>query len=435
MERYDVVVVGARCAGSPLAAMLARRGLRVCVLDRARFPSDSPSTHVVQPCGVAVLRRLGVLEAVLAAGAVPLGLFTLVNEDVRIDARVPDPGLCVRRVTLDALLLQAASTAGAEVRTGTAVTGLLSGGGRVVGVQSRHGPVRARLVVGADGHHSAVARLTGAEEYHVAPAGRLPTWAYFQGVADTEGRLRIGRLGDLAFLASPTDGGLYLAGIAPDAAGKDAFLADRERAFTAGLAGWPELADLLAGATRVGPIRTVPDWYGYFRVATGPGWVLTGDAGHAKDPTPAQGISDALRHAERLTVAIHDGLNDTTAALDTTLRRWWRWRDEDCYPMHCFATDMGAPGRSTPLITQVLRDIAADDTATAKLLQVLNREIQPTQLFTATRLALAAARTLRRRPRHLPALTAEITTALRQELRRATARRHSPASYRAGQPK
>src|SRR4051812_26817840 len=116
--RCDVVVVGARCAGSSLAVWLARQGLRVQVLDRARFPSETPSTHVIQPCGVRLLDDLGVVPQVMAAGAVPLDQFTLVNEDVRIDGR-PDaaafgaPGLCVRRVTLDSLLVDAAKRAGA----------------------------------------------------------------------------------------------------------------------------------------------------------------------------------------------------------------------------------------------------------------------------------------------------------------------------------
>src|SRR3978361_1922092 len=123
MQSFDVVVVGARCAGSPLAAMLARKGLRVCLLDKARFPSETPSTHVIQPCGVAALERIGALESVIAAGAVPLDRFTLVNEDVRIDgtldpAAFPRPGLCVRRLTLDALLVGTAEAAGGGGRRG-----------------------------------------------------------------------------------------------------------------------------------------------------------------------------------------------------------------------------------------------------------------------------------------------------------------------------
>jgi hypothetical protein len=149
VERFDVVIVGGRCAGSSLAIRLARRGLRVCVLDRARFPSETPSTHVIQPCGVRILAELGVLDQALAAGAVPIDRFTLVNEDVRIDSVVEPgmfgaPGLCLRRLTLDALLVRAAAAAGAEVRTGCRVRALIIAGERVVGVSSDRGPVYAR---------------------------------------------------------------------------------------------------------------------------------------------------------------------------------------------------------------------------------------------------------------------------------------------------
>ena len=140
-EQFDVVIVGARCAGSPLAAMLARRGLRVCLLDKSQFPSETLSTHVIQPCGVAVLDRLGVLDAVLAAGAVPLTRLTLVAEEARLDTEFDAeafgaPGLCARRITLDHLLVEAAASAGAEVRTGTRATGLLQEDGRVAGVET-----------------------------------------------------------------------------------------------------------------------------------------------------------------------------------------------------------------------------------------------------------------------------------------------------------
>ena len=259
MPDADVVVVGARCAGSPLAALLAARGLKVVVVDRARLPSDTASTHVVQPRGASVLGRLGVLDALLAA-APPLTAFTLVNEDVRIDTAIPadmGPTLCVRRVTLDIALADAAARAGADVRTGVTVRGVLRRGGRVVGVDTDAGPITADLVVGADGRKSVIARSVGAFEYATLPAGRMPIWGYFEGVQDPESRLRLARLGEHAFLSCPCDGGLYLAGVAPAMADRDAVLATREETFTAGIAQWPELADLLTGARRVGPLRTV----------------------------------------------------------------------------------------------------------------------------------------------------------------------------------
>jgi 2-polyprenyl-6-methoxyphenol hydroxylase-like FAD-dependent oxidoreductase len=429
-EQFDVVVVGARCAGSPLATMLARRGLRVCLLDRSRFPSETLSTHVIQPCGVTVLDRLGVLDTVLAAGAVPLTRFTLVTDDARVDATIDAeafgaPALSVRRITLDHLLVEAAAAAGAEVRTGTGVTGLLWENGRVIGIETAGGPLRARLVVGADGRGSTVAKLVGATEYHLAPPGRMFAWAYFEGAANDEGHLRLGSLGELTFAASPTDSGLYMAAVCPALGAKDTFLADREGGFMAGLDSWPELADLLSGANRIGPIRVMTNWHGYFREAAGPGWALLGDAGHFKDPSPAQGIADALRQAEHLANAVEAGLSEA-ADIDDELRRWWRRRDEDGYEMHWFATDMGAAGSSPPLAGQFTRDIAGDEEATEKLLRVLNHDIPPSQLFTPRRLARAALRAVRNQPHQIPAMVKEAASELRNEVRRS---RQHPTRY------
>src|ERR1700716_2335532 len=126
-DSFDVIVVGARCAGSPLAAWLASRGLRVCVLDRARFPSEVPSTHMLHPSGVARLERLGLLDKLLATGAPPLDQGSFVIDDVRLEMdgriakRFEAPWLCVRRVTLDSLLVEMAREAGAQVRTQTSM--------------------------------------------------------------------------------------------------------------------------------------------------------------------------------------------------------------------------------------------------------------------------------------------------------------------------
>jgi 2-polyprenyl-6-methoxyphenol hydroxylase-like FAD-dependent oxidoreductase len=431
--QFDVAIVGARCAGSPLATMLARRGLRVCLLDKARFPSETLSTHVIQPCGVAILDRLGLLDAVLGAGAVRLTRFSLSAEDARIEAsidaaRFEAPAICMRRIALDHLLVEAAADAGAEVRVETRATGLLWDDGRVAGVQTAAGPLRARLVVGADGRGSTVADLVGATEYHVAPPARLFTWAYFEG-GPSEGHLRLGSRGELAHVASPTDAGLYLAAVCPPIAARDSFLADREAGFVAGLAAWPELADLLTGASRVGPIRVMASWHGYFREAAGPGWVLLGDAGHFKDPSPAQGMADALRQAERLAAAIESGLGGATP-IDDELRRWWRWRDEDGYEMHWFATDLGAEATSTPLATQAMRDIAADEEATEGLLRVLNHEIAPSQLFTPRRLGRAAVRALGNRPAQIPAMGREVASEARNRVARTRQRRRQARRHR-----
>src|SRR3954451_10289461 len=185
---FDVIVVGARCAGSPLATLLAKRGLSVCLIDRDDFPSDTPSTHGIQPVGVEILGRLGVLDRIREV-APPLESAFLAFDEHRI--RVDDaagitgsPMYSVRRVTLDAILLDTARAAGVEIRTKTVVNGLLTSAGRVVGVETTKGSLRAPLVVGADGARSTVARLVGAEEYHCTPAHRVFLWSYFEGVEE-----------------------------------------------------------------------------------------------------------------------------------------------------------------------------------------------------------------------------------------------------------
>jgi len=160
--------------------------------------------------------------------------------------------LSARRVTLDAVLIEAAAAAGAEVRTQTAVTGLIEDRGRVVGLETKSGELRAPLVVGADGVRSAVARLVGAAKYDQTPAGRLFTWAYFEGAQAEDGHMWLGAIGDHSFLAFPTDAGLFMAAVVPSIERREEVLADRQAAFAGELPHWPELESVLGGAQRVG---------------------------------------------------------------------------------------------------------------------------------------------------------------------------------------
>jgi 2-polyprenyl-6-methoxyphenol hydroxylase-like FAD-dependent oxidoreductase len=388
-DQFDVIIVGARCAGSPLATLLCRAGLRVCLVDRATFPSDTPSTHGIQPCGVKVLDRLGVLDRILERTE-PVENGLLAFDDVRIevarfDRTLGAPMLNVRRLTLDAILLEAAAASGAELRTGTAVTGLIESGGRAVGVETTSGPLRAPLIIGADGARSSVARLVGAAEYQTTPAQRVFTWAYFEGVA-AERKLWLGRIADQAFLASPTDAGLFIAAVVVPVARRRELRSDRERHYAEGLARWPELAAQVEGSRRVGPVRMMSGWHGFFRESAGPGWALVGDAGHFKDPTPGQGIADALRQAVAMSTAIESALGGAEDP-DRVLREWWSWRDRDAWEMYWFARDM-ASGRAPRISVAIEERMAADPRLVESLLRVLNHELPPSEMFTP-RLALS----------------------------------------------
>ncbi|MGH9282810.1 MAG: NAD(P)/FAD-dependent oxidoreductase, partial [Acidimicrobiales bacterium] len=200
---YDVIVVGARCGGSPTAMLLAQKGYRVLLLDRAVFPSDVVSTHLVTSPGVAALARWGLAEPVAASGCPPITSITFGFGDLVLTGSVPAiDGVagqyCVRRTVLDRILVEAAVAAGAELRERFVVEDVLLEGGRIIGIQGR-GPggavqsERARLVVGADGLHSVVARSVEAASYADGPPLTCVSYSYWAGVALQDAQFHLGR--------------------------------------------------------------------------------------------------------------------------------------------------------------------------------------------------------------------------------------------------
>jgi 2-polyprenyl-6-methoxyphenol hydroxylase-like FAD-dependent oxidoreductase len=421
-ESFDVIVVGARCAGAPLATMLARDGLRVCLVDKDSFPSDTLSTHGIQPTGIQVLERIGVLDSLLKL-APPILRLRMVFDDISappadVVAITGAPGLSVRRITLDEILVNAAAAAGAKVRPHTAVTGLVTDSSRVAGVTTTSGELlRAPLVVGADGARSAVAKMVGAQEYNLTPNGRVFMWAYYE--ADpTDGEMWIGKVGDHTYLGMPTDGGLTLVGVCPSIERRDEVRADREAVYEAGLRAWPELHAGVDGARRDGPVRTMASMRGFFRPSAGPGWALVGDAGHFKDPTPGQGIADALRQSEKLAGAIVRALDGGHGNPDEVLRDWWRWRDEDAWEMYWFAHDMGASGPTPPLRREAERRIATNPELTTAMVRVLNHELRPSEVFTSAFSLTTMAQALHHGRGHRQEIMREAGTTVADELRR-----------------
>lgn len=342
MEKFDVVIVGARCAGSALATMLAQRGLRVCIVDKAGFPSDKMSTSLFTASGTAVLERIGVFDRVLEAGASPLTRFLLRSNDVTVrheaDHASTGVNFGMRREVFDEILVNFAAEAGVDVRTKCAVSGLIIENGRAVGVVTQAGAIHADVVIGADGQRSLMAKEVGAEEYLVVPGARLPSWRVYDG-ARPDFDIFIGSMGEVTGISGTLDNGKSIIILNTPMRSARNFLADRDGNFDRELARWPELSGAVAGARQVGPTRILREWHGYFRTGAGPGWALLGDAGHFKDYSPGQGMADAFRHGEKLAEAIVAGLD--SGNVDRELLNWWRWRDADAAEMYIFAAALG----------------------------------------------------------------------------------------------
>jgi 2-polyprenyl-6-methoxyphenol hydroxylase-like FAD-dependent oxidoreductase len=403
---YEVIVVGARCAGSPLAALLAQRGVRVAALERASFPSETLSSHLFEADALAFLERLGVDEELRATGAPLVGHTDMRIEDVRLEVALPQQprdigGLAsIRRRVLDPILAGAATRHGAEVRTGAEVLGLLQEGGRVVGVRYREGGVetelRARLVVGADGRRSTVARLCGSRRYNVTPSKRLLYWAFFEG-ADMGPRPTFlsHRWGERFVLAIPCDAGLYQVLIWPEVSERERFRGDIDAAFLEHACTCEPVAAALTGAHQVGKVLGAVRLEGFFREASGPGWVLCGDAGHFKSPAPGRGIGDAFMQAESLAPTIASALQGSDEGLDAALRRWGRERDREFAEHYWLASDFEDPGRVPAMLVELVRRLQQQGRADL-FFEILNHRVRPAQVLTPPRVLGATARLLAR---------------------------------------
>jgi len=356
---FDVIVVGARVAGAATALLLARQGLRVLVVDRAAFPSDTLSSHQIQPPGVERLARWGLLGAL--GGAPPTHRVRFESPGAVLDGAFPAGGAIhsPRRTVLDHALVEAARAAGAEVRERWRVADLVWESGRVVGL--RGGPTgghdtleRARLVVGADGKRSFVAQAVGARSYRRRPSRSFASYTYWSGVPMTTGELH--QREGLAAAAFPTNDGLTMVYVSAPLAGFDAFRADPEGGYLAALDRCGDLGARVRAGRRSERLRTTPDLPNHFRAAHGPGWCLVGDAGVTMDPVTAQGIANALRDAEGLAGAIVAGLGGTRP-LAAALAAHQRDRDRALGPMYDFTLRL-ATYHSGPAERLFLRALA-----------------------------------------------------------------------------
>jgi flavin-dependent dehydrogenase len=346
---YDAIVIGARCAGSSTAMLLARQGHRVLLIDKSPFPSDRVvSTHMIWHAGAAALKRWGLLDAVKATGCesmkklnLDMGGFVLSGYAPPVDG--VDEAIAPRRVALDGVLTQAARDAGAEFRPDCDVTEFLSEDGRLVGVRytdsdGRETEARARIVIGAEGTHSPLAKHVQAEEYNTHPRHQGTIWAYF---SDLE-------IDEMEFYSRPrrmvyawgTNHGQVVAGICFN---HDDFLiakASPEQSMPEELQQHaPGLADRIARATQQTPWIS-GSTIGVMRRPCGPGWALVGDAGLTIDPISAAGISNAFLDAELCAGLLDIGLKSGSPTPEDSLAGFEEKRNAERTGLYEFTKEM-----------------------------------------------------------------------------------------------
>lgn len=402
VERYDAVIVGARCGGSPLAIELARGGWDVLLIDRDEFPSDTISTHFFFPNTFARLEALGVLETLEAAHELhPVGHRVRILGHEIAGRFTPiagfDGAAGPRRLVLDQAMVTTALAAGAEGRFGERVRGLVGAGTEddpVRGVVTEGGgEIEARWVIGADGRASSVASALGLEKANPGAGEMGVLYAYYRGIPATD-YMHLDASEDEVLTWGPCEDDVsnLMWNVRPDVTRGNAD--SRERRFEEAIRRFPHSLDpeWLEDAERISEVRVAPETMlrGFFRRAAGPGWALVGDANHFKHPATAQGISDAVEQAHY----VAEGL----LGADPELEGYEAWLDQRAAEHYEFSFQFATFPR--PETAHALfGGLERDERAAQDFRDVMSRRVRPQSgVFTRERLErwFAAAEATRR---------------------------------------
>jgi len=336
---YDVVVVGARAAGAATAMLLARRGVRVLLVEQGARGADTLSTLALMRGGVVQLSRWGLLDAIRASGTPRVQKTTFHYAGTPLEVRIkPRDGVdalyAPRRTVLDPLLADAAAAAGADVAYHVRLVDVTrDASGRVDGVVVEGADrvprtIQAPLVIGADGLHSMVAKQVGAQPYQVGPHVTAVIYTLVRGLVADGYHWHYAGAASAGQIPTTGDDVLVFVSIPRDRFMRELRF-DLEGSFHAVLR---EVAPSLGAAVQLlgaaAPFRGFAGHEGVVRQAWGAGWALVGDAGYFKDPLTAHGITDALRDAELLARAAERGTDEALADYqavrdDLSMRLFW----------------------------------------------------------------------------------------------------------------
>jgi flavin-dependent dehydrogenase len=386
---YDAIVVGARCAGSPTAMLLARKGYKVLLVDRGTFPSDMPfSNHYVHQTGSSLLKKWGLLDKLAATNCPPIktnhwnyGAFTLTGAPPPA-AGVPD-AYAPRRLRLDPILVDAAVAAGAELREGFSAQEVIWENDRVVGIRGhqRDGDTvteKARIVIGADGMFSTIAKGVKAPEYNNKPALEGSWYAYWSGVKMKGWHLWLRPY--RVMFAYNTNDDLALVGVAFPARELPAVRSDIEGNYMRSIAEHtPDLAEQLSHGRRESRFvgGAIP---GYYRRPYGPGWALVGDAAYQKDPCTASGITDAFKAADLMAEAIDAGLSGRQP-MEQAISAYEQQRNDRETPYFELTTQLATLDPPPPEILKILDALRNNPEQTSRYFGVFAHTVPVQEFF------------------------------------------------------
>ncbi len=388
---YDAIIVGARCAGSPVGMLLARKGYKVLLVDRDAFPSDHiMSTHYIHQRGTAKLREWGLLDKVAASNCPPmpsltfdLGPFALTGTPTPVDG--VSPAYCPRRYVIDTILVKAAVAAGAELREHFTVESLTTDGDRVTGLRghTRGGRTvedKARIVIGADGIHSLVAKQVQAPTYNEVPPLTCGYYSYFSGVELPHGPAGYAR--DYRFIVTfPTNDGLTCVAAQWTKEEFHQFRADIEGNFFATLDTYaPELAERVRAGRREARFVGYGELANFVRTPYGPGWALVGDAGYHQDPNTGQGITNAFRDAELLASALDAGFSGAQP-LDAALAEYEQRRNEAGMPYYDFTMKLASLQPPPPEMQQLFGALRGNQPDTDRFIGLIAQTTSVQEFF------------------------------------------------------
>ena len=313
---YDSIVIGARVAGSITSTLLGEYGHKVLLLDRAHFPSDTLSTHFFRSPALKSFERIDVFDEVQASAPHMVDMLNDIEGHTWVEPVTDKDNLnfflCVRRITLDAILSRRVQNeSNVDFRQGARLTDVIRDNGSVIGAvwtdETGEHQATARVVIGADGFYSQVAKLVGPSMEDFEPVRRAMYFSYFQNLPSLERpAAEFYFRGDHLVYLFATDENLTLIAVSVPISEFENYRKDAKTEMFSILESLPDLAPRLKSADMASQIKGAGNIPCYLRFPYGNGWALVGDSGLVFDPWSGQGIDHASQHAVMLADSLHE---------------------------------------------------------------------------------------------------------------------------------